>query len=39
MFLHAARLSLRHPADGRPLTLEAPTPAAFQSLADAESRP
>ena len=33
MFLHAARLSLRHPVDGRPLTLEAPTPAAFASLA------
>jgi 23S rRNA pseudouridine955/2504/2580 synthase len=32
MFLHAARLGLRHPADGRPLVIEAPTPPAFEAL-------
>jgi 23S rRNA pseudouridine1911/1915/1917 synthase len=34
-FLHAARLTLAHPADGRPLSFEAPLPA---DLADALSR-
>jgi len=27
--LHATRLEFEHPADGRPLTLEAPLPAAW----------
>src|SRR5215471_8627704 len=30
--LHARRLSFQHPADGRPLTFEAPPPADFESL-------
>ena len=30
--LHARRLSFLHPADGRPLTFEAPPPADFESL-------
>jgi 23S rRNA pseudouridine955/2504/2580 synthase len=37
MFLHAARLALRHPADGRPLLIEAPVPAAFEALLAAGS--
>lgn len=32
MLLHAWRLSFRHPIDGRPMLLEAPLDAAFQSL-------
>lgn len=32
MFLHAARLELAHPTDGRPLILEAPLPAELQNL-------
>jgi len=30
--LHARRLSFLHPADGRPLTFEAPLPADFETL-------
>lgn len=30
--LHAFRLSFRHPADGRPLSFEAPPPADFEAL-------
>lgn len=37
MYLHAWRLALRHPADGRPLLIEAPMPAAFESLVSAAS--
>ena len=32
MFLHAARLKLRHPLSGEPLTLEAPLPDDLQNL-------
>jgi 23S rRNA pseudouridine955/2504/2580 synthase len=32
MFLHAARLSLRHPASGESLTFEAPLPAELQKF-------
>jgi len=35
MYLHAARLVLAHPEDGRACTIEAPTPAAFQDFCDA----
>ncbi len=31
-FLHAARLAFRHPADGSPLTFEAPLPADLASV-------
>ncbi len=34
MLLHAWRLSFRHPADGRAMTLEAPLDAAFAGLLD-----
>jgi 23S rRNA pseudouridine1911/1915/1917 synthase len=30
--LHAQRLSFRHPADGRPMTFEAPVPADFSGI-------
>jgi 23S rRNA pseudouridine1911/1915/1917 synthase len=30
--LHAWRLTFRHPADGRPVTFEAPPPADFSEL-------
>jgi tRNA pseudouridine65 synthase len=32
MLLHAWRLRLRHPVDGRPMMLEAPLDAAFRAL-------
>ncbi|MCB9685348.1 MAG: RluA family pseudouridine synthase [Alphaproteobacteria bacterium] len=34
-FLHAWRLSLRHPADGRPMSFTAPAPADLQAVFDA----
>jgi len=34
-FLHAARLALRHPADGRPMEFTAPLPADLQRVLDA----
>ena len=33
-FLHAARLAFAHPADGRPLSFEAPLPADLQRVLD-----
>ncbi|MGE0450675.1 MAG: RluA family pseudouridine synthase [Vicinamibacterales bacterium] len=33
-FLHAARLSFRHPIDGRTMTFESPLPADLQSVLD-----
>lgn len=38
MFLHAARLELPHPRDGRPLVLMAPVPAAFARALAAGAR-
>jgi 23S rRNA-/tRNA-specific pseudouridylate synthase len=34
MYLHAARIDLRHPTSGLPLVIEAPLPAEFAGLLD-----
>jgi 23S rRNA pseudouridine1911/1915/1917 synthase len=36
MYLHAARIALRHPVSGLPLVVESPLPAEFAGLFDAE---
>lgn len=39
MFLHAARLELKHPLSGEPLVLAAPLPADLQSFLDSLEKP